>query len=163
MHGGGWWSILHSRVQNSGRKYSGKEAYVKDAVFSQNASKIIHTASGLFALFSLLTISTPVPSSPPRLLSPSTERCYICTVSHAPSHTYTNQENRKYTPDQHQSQWPGILPVDKLLRIPQQHVHVRINALQRALVLRLAPFQANDHLSSDPAVVSRVPCVAKCM
>lgn len=43
-------------------------------------------------------------------------------------------------PDQHQAQCPRILPVDKLLRVAQEHIHVRVNALELTAVLGLAPF-----------------------
>lgn len=56
-----------------------------------------------------------------------------------------------------------MLPVDVLLRIPQQDVHVRIDALQRALVLGLAPFEADDELGADsvPGTVSKA-CISRC-
>lgn len=62
-------------------------------------------------------------------------------------------EKSKIAPNQNQTQRSRILSVDELFRIPQQHVHVRINALQRALVLCLAPFQPDDNLGADPASV----------
>ena len=61
-------------------------------------------------------------------------------------------------PYHNKTQRPRILPIDKLLRIPQQHVHVRIDALQCALVLCLAPFQAYDQFCSDSGLVSLLPC-----
>lgn len=52
-------------------------------------------------------------------------------------------------PNQHQTQGPSVLSINELLRIPQQNIHVRVDALQDALVLGLAPFQADDDLSAD--------------
>ena len=45
-----------------------------------------------------------------------------------------------------------MLSIDELLRIPQKHVHVRVDALQAPLVLGLAPFQADDDLGSDSVI-----------
>lgn len=54
-----------------------------------------------------------------------------------------------YAPNQHQTQGTGVLAINVLLRIAQQDVHVGIDALQRALVLGLAPLQADNELSAD--------------
>lgn len=52
-------------------------------------------------------------------------------------------------PNKHQTEGTCVLSIDKLLRIPQQHVHVRINALQRTLVLGLTPLKADNELGAD--------------
>lgn len=43
-------------------------------------------------------------------------------------------------PYQNQPQTARVLPINKLLRVPQQHVHIRVDALELAAVLGLAPF-----------------------
>lgn len=52
-------------------------------------------------------------------------------------------------PNQHQAQGAGVLSIDILLCVAQQDVHVRVDALQGALVLGLAPLQTNDELGAD--------------
>lgn len=42
-----------------------------------------------------------------------------------------------------------MLSIEILLGIPQQDVHVRVDALQGALVLSLTPLQADDELGAD--------------
>lgn len=42
-----------------------------------------------------------------------------------------------------------MLSIEILLRVAQQDVHVRVDALQGALVLGLAPLQADDELGAD--------------
>ena len=44
-----------------------------------------------------------------------------------------------------------MLAINVLLRIPQQNVHIGINALKSTLVLSLTPLQANNKLSADSA------------
>ena len=58
---------------------------------------------------------------------------------------------RENIPDQYQAQRARVLAIDELFRVAQQHVHIGVNALQHALVLGLAPFQADDHLGADSA------------
>lgn len=53
-------------------------------------------------------------------------------------------------PNQHKTQSTSVLSVNVFLRIPQQHVHVRVNALQLAFVLCLTPFETDDELGADP-------------
>jgi hypothetical protein len=45
-----------------------------------------------------------------------------------------------------------VLSVNVFLRIPQQNVHVGIDALEGTLVLGLAPLQADEDLSADSAM-----------
>ena len=42
-----------------------------------------------------------------------------------------------------------MLAVNVFLRIAQHNVHVRVDALQCAFVLGLAPLQADDELGAD--------------
>jgi hypothetical protein len=64
-------------------------------------------------------------------------------------HIQTPKNRERNTPDQHQAQTAGVLAINKLFRIPQQHIHVRIYALERAPVLGLAPFQADHERGAD--------------
>lgn len=54
-----------------------------------------------------------------------------------------------HEPDQNQSQAARVLAVDEFLRISQENIHVGINALQLASILRLTPFQADDEFGTD--------------
>ena len=58
-----------------------------------------------------------------------------------------------HRPDENQPKRSCILAVNELLGVPQEYIHIWIDALQRALVFRLAPFQANDELRSHSAQV----------
>jgi hypothetical protein len=57
-------------------------------------------------------------------------------------HIIKQQQKKKRggLPYQNQPQTARVLPINKLLRIPQQHVHIRVDALELAAVLGLAPF-----------------------
>lgn len=107
----------------------------------------------------ILFILTRDPSSPRYLPSPSRGCCYTCNgethVSLTAFHnTFADQCPRHipgtmYAPNQDKTQGTGVLSINVLLRIAQQDVHVGIDALQRALVLGLAPLQADDELGAD--------------
>lgn len=62
----------------------------------------------------------------------------------------THPPGLQSVPNQHQTQRASGLAINKLLRVSQQYIHVRVNALERALVLGLAPFETDDKLSTDP-------------
>lgn len=53
------------------------------------------------------------------------------------------------TPNKDKTEASSALAVDEFLRIPQKHVHVGVDALQLALVLRLTPLEADNELSPN--------------
>jgi hypothetical protein len=56
-------------------------------------------------------------------------------------------------PNQHKTKCTRVLSIDEFLRIPQEHIHVRIDAFQLALVLCLAPLETDDKLGADPRML----------
>lgn len=60
-------------------------------------------------------------------------------------------KKRESPPYQDQAQATRVLAINKLLRIPKEHVHIRVNTLELAAVFRLSPFEADDEFSSYPA------------
>jgi hypothetical protein len=56
-------------------------------------------------------------------------------------------------PNQHKTKCARVLSIEKLLRIPQEDVHVRIDAFQLALVLCLTPLETDDDLGADPKML----------
>lgn len=73
--------------------------------------------------------------------------------SHNTHDNHITHYGDNHVPDQNQAQRTSVLSINVLLRIPQQNVHVGIDALQGTLVLSLTPLQANDKLGADSASI----------
>lgn len=57
---------------------------------------------------------------------------------------------RRDIPNEHKAQSPSLLSIEELHSVTEQDIHVRVHALQDALVLGLSPFQADNDLGTDP-------------